>query len=833
MNKKQLPTAAPETLLSALAEIASMAIAFIDKSYCFVYVNDAAARQVGMSKEYLEGLPASAAVPVFWPELKTILDRVLDGETILNLDVDLTESSEERREWLGSFYPFRQDGEVIAVACTSVDVTELRDIERELQVRNDLFAMLARTHAAVIHSATKEELFKEICEIACTTGNFRFAWVGEPVDGVMTVVASAGNEAGYIEALESEELTITVDPDDPRSHGPTGQAYLHGEISVVNDFLESSATELWSRAADEVGFRGSAAIPIRQHGRVVAVLSLYAEREGFFTEDLVETLAEVTPSLSLAMERFELERRRDENEAALKLRDRALTAATQGVVITDARSGDNPVIYVTPAFEDLTGYTSEEMVGRNCRILQGEATDPVAVRKIHDAVEAGAACEVELVNYRKDGSSFWNLLTIYPIFDDGRGLTNFVSVQTDVTERRILQNQRRQAQKMEAVGQLAGGVAHDFNNVLTAIRASADLAYSEVESESVKNDLKQIDKAAEHAAHLTRQLLAFSRQQVLQPLPTDLNQVLAETIDLVTRLIGDNIEIERDLSPDIEAALVDQAQLQQVIINLAINARDAMPDGGTITVRTTSCELDESYVTNRLVPAAGQFVLIEIADSGVGMDEASRSKVFEPFYTTKSEGTGLGLATVYGIVRQSGGHIAVESEPNASTKFSIYLPTTERAIEPARPGAKVGSLDGTETILHVEDSEMLRPLIIRALGRRGYKVLSAASAEEAIEMAKNETGGIDLMLTDIVMPGLNGRELAEILVKKYPEMRVLFTSGYPADMVIREGIAEGGINFIEKPFIAKDLLPLIRSILDDSSRVDETHKARAPAARQG
>jgi two-component system cell cycle sensor histidine kinase/response regulator CckA len=370
---------------------------------------------------------------------------------------------------------------------------------------------------------------------------------------------------------------------------------------------------------------------------------------------------------------------------------------------------------------------------------------------------------------------------------------------------------------MEAVGQLAGGVAHDFNNALTAIRGSVDLALGEVKLESAREDLRQIDKAAEHAANLTRQLLAFSRQQVLQPQSTDLNQVVTEITALITRIIGDNIDLHEDLSPSLDTVLVDRAQLQQVIINLAINARDAMPDGGIIEIKTSNCELDESYVTNGLVAEAGDYAMIEISDNGSGMDEQTQAKVFDPFYTTKSEGTGLGLATVYGIVSQTGGYIALDSEPNIGTTFKVYLPTTEREVAPARAdrSAAAGSSDGSETILHVEDSEMLRPLVKRTLGRRGYNVLSAANAEEAIEIAKTEEGKIDLVLTDIVMPGLNGRELADILLPLYPNLRVLFTSGYPADVVIREGIAEDEVHFIEKPFLAKDLVAKVRSILDE------------------
>lgn len=817
MTYRNLPSSIANEPLATLVEIVPMPLAFLDREFHFVYANQAAAEQVGIVKETLVGLPMSEVVPGYWPELKKIFKRVLTGETITNHEVDLSELGSEPREWIASFYPVHDDGEVIAIACTSMDVTELEKAKHALQARNDLFAMLAKASAAVSRSQTKQELFEEICEIAVDTGNFRYAWIGVPDEGKIKLIAQAGDDGGYIRAIDEADLNISADPDDPRSAGPTGQAYLHGITSFVNDYFKAPETEPWREAALAVGFRGAAALPIREQGQVVAVLTLYAAEKNFFSEELIQTLAEVTPSMSLAMDRFALELQSKDDEAEMILRDRALTAATQGVVITDAQAGDNPVIYATPAFEELTGYSSDEMRGKNCRILQGEDTDPAEVAKVSQAISEGRGCEVEMINYRKNGESFWNRVMISPIFDDAGNLTHYVGVQTDVSERRKLERQVNQAQKMEAVGQLAGGVAHDFNNVLTAIRGAADLALAEVGPGSVREDLKQIDKAAERAARLTQQLLAFSRRQVLQPQSTDLNLVVTETTALVSRVIGDNIELVEKFAPSLPAVLVDRAQLQHVILNLCINARDAMPDGGTITIQTSAADLDESAAESQLVPAAGSYSVIEISDNGIGMSPATLSRIFEPFFTTKSEGTGLGLATVYGIVNQTGGNVAVESEEGVGTLFRIYLPTTTEAIEPDRAArsAPTSSLDGAETILHVEDSEMLRPLISRTLERHGYKVLSAANAKEAIEIAESDLSSIDLMITDIVMPGMNGRELAEMLVGKNPALRILFTSGYPEDMVIRDGISGHEVNFIEKPFLAKDLLPMVRSILDD------------------
>lgn len=820
VNLPSSEVSAPEVPLANLVAVVPMPIAFVDRDYRITFANDAVGRQLRTTKADLEGKTIQQILPEAWPELKQVFDSVLDGKPAFNLELDIGERRDDDtpQHWLTNLYPVREGDEVTSVVGMSTDITKLREVERALGVRNDLFAMLARVNAAVSRSDSKQELFDEICEIAYRTGNFRYAWVGVPEGGHIVGVASAGDDHGQMKALVDNDLMISTDPNDPRSKCPTGQAYLNGEISFVNNYFETPETELWRDAARALDFYASAGVPILQQGEVVAVLTVYAPRKDFFTQDMIETLEEVTPGLSLAMDRFELDRRRRISEEELDLRDRALEAATQGVSIADFQVEGRPLIYVSPALEELYGYDPGELIGKSGNIFVGDDTDHEVVERLRAAAAEARSLESEALCYRKNGETFWCRLTVSPIIDDEGTLTHVAAVHTDITEQRKLENQVRQAQRMEAIGQLAGGVAHDFNNALTAIRGSIELAATEPDTELAREDLEQADKAAEHATHLTRQLLAFSRQQVLQPQSTDLNRVVTETAELITRIIGDNIELVTSQEREIDAALVDRAQLQQVILNLAINARDAMPDGGTINISTANCELDESYVENGFIPKAGPYVMVEFGDNGQGMDEATVSKVFEPFFTTKSDGTGLGLATVYGIVNQTGGHITVESEPNIGTTFKIYLPTTSLEVAPQRtdPAAGTETLEGTETILHVEDSEMLRPLVLRTLTQHGYNVLSAANAEEALAIAKSLDGKLDLVISDVMMPGLNGRELVDMLLAQYPNLRVLFTSGYPSDVVIREGIAEAEVNFLAKPFVSNDLLKLMRSILDEA-----------------
>jgi PAS domain S-box-containing protein len=457
------------------------------------------------------------------------------------------------------------------------------------------------------------------------------------------------------------------------------------------------------------------------------------------------------------------------------------------------------------------GYTRDELLAMTIEEIRPEDDLPTLRTVLEVPVSERGPTVTR--HRRKDGSVIDVRVLVSTIEFEGRPAT--LVLAQDITEQILVEEQLRQAQKAEAIGSLAAGIAHDFNNVLTLIRGATGVVLADLDDARARENLLRIDHAAEHATTLTRQLLAFSRQQVLQPEPTDLNAVVDATLDLVSRLIGEQIELDRALASGLPPILVDRGQLQQVIINLAVNARDAMPDGGLLSVRTAEAALDQAYAQEHLDVVPGRYVLLEITDSGTGMDAETAKRVFDPFFTTKAAGTGLGLATVQGIVKQSDGHIWLYSEPGLGTTFRIYLPPTDRPAEAPveAPAAAAPSPEGDETILFVEDAELLRPLIAEVLESYGYTVLQAAHAAEALAFA--ESGGpIDLLLTDVVMPGMNGRELAETLLAGRPGLRVLFTSGYPADTVVRHGIAEARVAFIQKPFLADDLVAKIRAVLD-------------------
>jgi len=400
----------------------------------------------------------------------------------------------------------------------------------------------------------------------------------------------------------------------------------------------------------------------------------------------------------------------------------------------------------------------------------------------------------------------------------GEDSPTMLGVATEITERKLLEEQLLQSQKMEAIGQLAGGVAHDFNNILTAIVGYTDLLSAEVSGNDRQlEDLEEIRKAARRAAALTRQLLAFSRKQVLELRNIDLNDVVLNLDKMLRSLISENIELKTDLADDLAAARADPNQIEQVIMNLAINARDAMPDGGTVTIETGNATLDDAYAAQHVSVIPGEYVMLAVSDTGCGMDERTKSRIFEPFFTTKpaGRGTGLGLSTVYGIVKQTGGNIWLYSEPGKGTTFKIYLPAIAALpedigkIAPAEAARR-----GAETVLVVEDDEQLRRLTHRALDAQGYTVLVADRGATALDISRRHKGDIDLLLTDVIMPDTNGRKLAETIRAARPGLRVLYMSGYPDGAIASHGMLEPGVAYLAKPFPTEAITRKVREVLE-------------------
>lgn len=502
----------------------------------------------------------------------------------------------------------------------------------------------------------------------------------------------------------------------------------------------------------------------------------------------------------------------------LELRDRALAAISQGIVIADARAPDLPVIYANSAFETISGYTAADILGRNMRLLQGADTDREMVATIRSRVAAGAAFRGELANYRKDGRVFRNDLSISPVRDDEKNLTHFVGVQNDVTDYRQLESQFAQSQKMELVGQLAGGIAHDFNNLLMVINGNLELL-KERRSKTLSDDKALLEAALDaglRGAELTRRMLAFARRQILEPRIVDANRLISRLRPLLQRALSENISLVLSLAPTLWRSLTDPSQLESAVINLAVNARDAMPSGGQLRIVTANVELGAERHSKMRDLRPGDYVMIAVSDTGTGMDADTCRRAFEPFFTTKQsgEGTGLGLSMVQGFIAQCGGQVTLESKEGAGTTVTLYLPRVHGPDELAQAHADERLLPrGSETLLLVEDDPMVRATVSRMVRELGYRTVEASNANSALQKLGGGTD-IDLVFTDVIMPGsMTGWDLAQAVWKRNPGMKVLFTTGYSDNPILQHAALDGRLHVLQKPYRRRDVALKLREVL--------------------
>jgi PAS domain S-box-containing protein len=592
---------------------------------------------------------------------------------------------------------------------------------------------------------------------------------------------------------------------------------LNTTIYVEDTFTDpSSDPEIQAR----VQMRSLITAPLHRDGNVIGILATMTRKPGAFDTLAVETVALMAEFVSAVMRNAEeLESRqvlvehlevqsREFEESEERFRS-AFFAATIGMSLTDL---NGRFVMVNDTLETMLGYEP------------GELIDTLAVSVLHDDdVPAVQALTTELLAglrdqwthelraRRKDGGELWIRLSTSIVRDYAGEPVRFVTHVENISDQRELEHQLRHAQKMEAVGRLAGGVAHDFNNLLTAITGYTQFLIDGLEDEKLLRHAEEIKRASARAASLTGQLLAFSRRQVLQPRVIDLNTTVTDMDMMLRRLIGEDVELITQLEPDLGSVRADPTQIEQVIINVAVNARDAMPHGGAFTI-----------VTERAEVAGRPGVSVVMTDNGVGMTADQRARLFDPFFTTKEGGTGLGLATVYGIVEQSGGTIDVASEPGFGTSIRMTLPRVDPEIDQAGAGEPVigrTAQPGTETVLLVEDETVVRQLVAEILETSGYTVLQAADGASAIEVLRRHSGNVALLLTDVVMPGMSGREVARAVTAMRPGTPVLYMSGYTDSTIDQHGVLEPGVQFLQKPFSAEELTHLIRAILDGAPAV--------------
>ncbi len=595
------------------------------------------------------------------------------------------------------------------------------------------------------------------------------------------------SNANYARDLGIDAKTIVGMDDFAFYPKELADAYRADDLEVMTTGREQFFDEPYTVAGGERWIH-TAKIPHRdEQGEIIGVLGLF--------EDITE---------------------RKRAEETNRLQGAALQATADAVVITDR---EGTIVWANPAFTRMTGYAADEALGKNPRdLVRSEKQSPAVFKDLWDTILDGRTWQGQLTNRRKDGTTYPEYQTVTPIFDATGAITHFVAIKRDISAQLQLEAEFRQAQKMEGVGQLTSGIAHDFNNLLTVINGTAELLLEEINAaDPVHKDVEEIHKAGERGAKLTRQLLAFSRQQILAPQALSISALVTGMEGLLKRMLGEDIDLVTVPSSDVAYVNADAGQLEQVLVNLAVNARDAMPHGGRLTIATENVAsevaiADESGVA---VPP-GAYVRLAVGDSGVGMDEATRVRVFEPFFTTKEpgKGTGLGLSTVFGIVKQSQGFVRIASEPGEGTSVTIYLPQVIGAAATAQPAPAKRASAGTETILVVDDDDGLRRLSTRVLEAAGYTVVGVATGEAALEVLAQRDAPVHLMLTDVVMPGMGGRHLGERLAETSPGVKVIYMSGYTSDAVVRNGIQEAQVPFLQKPFTPSALLKKVRDVLD-------------------
>lgn len=567
-----------------------------------------------------------------------------------------------------------------------------------------------------------------------------------------------------------------------------------------------------------------AGVPLKVGDEVVGVLGLaFIDHGVVFSDQQMDVLTQFGELASLALANARLN---EESQRELAERKRAeehlrkLSVAVEqspaSIVITNT---SGTIEYVNPHFTDLTGYSLEESVGQNPSFLKTGETSTEEYRQLWETILAGGEWRGEFHNRNKDGDLYWEQALIAPIRDENDIITHFIAIKEDITERKQLEGQLRHAQKMDAIGQMAGGIAHDFNNILTAIIGYASIMQIRLPEDSpLKKNAEQIAVTAERGATLTQGLLAFSRKQTSNLVPVDLNEIIKRVHQLLLRLISEDIHLETNLDRQSMAIMADSSQIEQVLMNLSTNSRDAMPQGGSLVISTEAVSINSDFVIARGFGSPGKYALLTFTDSGEGMDAETVKHVFEPFYTTKElgKGTGLGLSIVYGIIKKHNGYIHCHSTMGLGTIFQIYLPLldSDTVISEEKLPDSSEPVKGKDHILLAEDNEETRKLGREILEEFGYTVIEAVDGEDALIKFHEHAGQFSLIILDAIMPKKNGREVYDIIQNLNPDMRILFCSGYARDVVFTQGGIKEGMNFLPKPFTPKELLMKIREVLD-------------------
>ena len=694
-----------------------------------------------------------------------------------------------------------------------------RHAEQHVRKLNRVYAVLSGINETIVREKDSQAMLEAACRIAVDKGQFLMAWIGmaDSETHALTPIASSGEVGDYLDHVQLGLL------DPARSAGPSGRCFLSGEHAVCNAIEEDPRLAPWRDDALKMGYRSFASFPLKVDAQPVGIFNLYSSELAFFDEDEIKLLDELAMDIGFALEvnRHEEDRRKADEELRSRTAffEAQVNSALDGILVVD--SGGTKILQNQRMNELLKippQIVHDPDDAHQVQFVKTVVKNPIQfeekVNHLNSHPEEVDRDEVELI----DGTILERYS--YPVRDQALKLHGRIWTFRDITERRQLEEQFRQAQKMEAIGQLTGGIAHDFNNLLTVI-----LGCSEVIGEEAKDNprfrkmAEMILGAAQRGAELTHRMLAFARRQALQPRPVDVNRLLVEMQSFLRRTLSADIELNVIQGGADCEALVDPTQLESAVLNLCVNARDAMPGGGRLTIETDNTVLDADYAAENPDVTPGQYIMIAVSDTGCGISSKNLSRVFDPFFTTKEvgKGTGLGLSMVYGFAKQSLGHIKIYTELGHGTSVKLYLPRTEgKSEQSSESPTTFADLRGSEVILLVEDDAPLREFAKSELVNLGYQVLEAENGKDALKIVA-ERADIDLLFTDIVMPGgMNGRELGLEALRLNPKLKVLYSSGYAENAILHEGLLDKDVQFLGKPYARRELATRIRGILNGS-----------------
>ncbi len=711
----------------------------------------------------------------------------------------------------------KPEGEKKYMAGVMVDITDRKDAEAKILHLNRLYEVLSKVSLAIVEIRERDDLFQEVCEILVDYGKLRMAWIGmvEEESGLVKPVAFAGDAEEYVRKIKvsSEE--------DEYGRGPTGRAIREGKHYICNDFFSDPDTKPWHEQAQKANFKSSAAFPIFVGGKVVGALNVYAPVTNYFDEDVVELLHKVCGSISIALENIERYRQRQEFEKALRESEQRYRQLFDDVPLGICVHTDR-IVVANRELARLMGFKDAGELKGKCLFdfVDESMRDKLKTTLQRSLIKSNKVSFLDCKFKGREKEFLAEVSGASILFGGKPACLIFLR---DISDIRDMQEIIMRTQKLDAVGNLAAGMAHDFNNTLTALLGRIyairkELSEDEVSRDSIAKHVEIMESVIDKTTGITKRLLAISSSKAIGLKVLELNTIIKETAELLKATIRENISFSLKLDPEANEIIGDASLVEQVILNLAINACDAMPDGGNLLISTEKVTIDEDYCKSRPDASPGQYARITVTDTGVGISKENLKRIFEPFFTTKpsGKGTGLGLAITYGSVKQMKGFIHVYSELNKGTTFSVYLPLAKEKPKVKKPVAKVSDVKGNEVVVFAEDEKLINEILTGFLNRHGYKVYPAKDGQEAIEKIHELKGKVDIVVTDTVMPRKDGYALYREAMELNPQIKFLFTSGYGSFGPEDDFLLESGVDFIAKPYSPLDLARKIRQILDKS-----------------